>query len=221
MAGRVVRRPRRGARRDSIRRRGRRSVLPRASVVPREIDEQQPTRGEEEPGVTDDQAAFAAPPPDPELRRLEPLLGTWKTEGHTRLSVLGPGVPVRSTETYRRLDGGYFLVQDYETTFGDEATQKGVNYWFYDSEARVFRTIFFSNNGPCTEEGNRYSGRVADGRLTFEGPARFRYELDDDGRIRVDPDGTISISWWLQDETGGWQPWMTNTFHRVTSRTVV
>jgi hypothetical protein len=164
--------------------------------------------------VTDDQSAFAAPPPDPELKRLEPLLGTWQTEDQTLDGVLGPGVPVRSTETFRWLDGGYFLVQDYETTFGDEPTQKGVNYWFYDSEAGIFRIIFFSNNGPFSEGGNRYSGRVADGRLTFEGPARFQYELDVDGRIRIDADGTISVSWWLRNEVGDWQAWMVNTFHR-------
>jgi Protein of unknown function (DUF1579) len=175
---------------------------------------EQPTLREEELGVTDEESAFVAPPPDPELKRLKPLLGTWKTEDHTLDGVLGPGVPVRSTETFRWLDGGYFLVQDYETTFGEEPTQKGVNYWFYDSEAGLFRIIFFSNNGPFSEAGNRYSGRVADGRLTFEGPARFQYELDDDGRIRIDPDGTFSVSWWLRSEVGDWQAWMANTFHR-------
>jgi Protein of unknown function (DUF1579) len=122
--------------------------------------------------MTDDQSAFAAPPPDPELKRLEPLLGTWTTEDHTLDSIFGPSVPVRSTETFRWLDGGYFLVQDYATTFGDEPTQKGVNYWF-DVNAGMFRIIFFSNNGPFSEAGSRYSGRVVDGRLTFEGPARF------------------------------------------------
>jgi Protein of unknown function (DUF1579) len=61
------------------------------------------------------QSEFDAPPPDPELQRLEPLLGTWTTEGHTQHSVFGPGVPVTSTETFRWLDGGYFLVQEYET----------------------------------------------------------------------------------------------------------
>jgi hypothetical protein len=173
----------------------------------------QQTLREEEPGVTEDEPAFAAPPPDPELKRLEPLLGTWRTEDHTLNGVFGPGVPVRSMETFRWLDGGYFLVQEYETTFGDQPAQKGVNYWFYDSDAGMFRIIFFSNNGPYSEAGNRYSGGVEDGRLTLEGPARFQYELDDDGRISTDPDGTISVSWWLRDETGDWQPWMTNTFH--------
>jgi Protein of unknown function (DUF1579) len=164
--------------------------------------------------VTDDEPAFAASPPDPELERLEPLLGTWKTEDHTVDGVFGSGVPVRSTETFRWLEGRCFLVHEYETTFGDQPAQKGVNYWFYDSDAGLFRVIFFSSNGPYSEAGNRYSGRVADGALTLEGPARFRHELDDDGRIRIDPDGTFTVTWWLRDENGDWQPWMTNTFQR-------
>jgi hypothetical protein len=44
--------------------------------------------------------------------------------------------PVTSSETFSWLDGGYFLVQTYETEFGGEPAQKGVNYWSYDSEAR-------------------------------------------------------------------------------------
>jgi Protein of unknown function (DUF1579) len=156
------------------------------------------------------------PPPDPELERLEPLLGTWKSEDHTDDTMLGPGVPVTSVETFDWLDGGYFLVQTYETTFGDEPAQKGVNYWGYDSDANKFRIIFFSNNGPFTEQGNRYHGEViTQGRLTFEGPARFEYALDDAGRIKVNADGTISVAWWLRDEDGNWQPWMANTFHKL------
>ena len=73
------------------------------------------------------QSAFDAPLP-PELKRLEPLLGTW-TEGHTRDSVFGPGVPVTSSESFRWLGGSYFLVQEYETTFGDDAPQRGVVHW--------------------------------------------------------------------------------------------
>jgi Protein of unknown function (DUF1579) len=96
---------------------------------------------------------FDVPPPDPELRRLEPLVGSWRAEDHTQESVYGPGVPVRNIETFRWLEGGYFLVQEYETVFGDEPAQKGINYWYYDSEAERFRIIFFSNNGPFTEDG--------------------------------------------------------------------
>jgi hypothetical protein len=56
---------------------------------------------------------------------------------------------------------------------------------------------------------------VDDGALTFEGPARFRYELDGDGNVRVNPDGSISVEWWLRGEDGGWSPWMHNLFTRM------
>ncbi len=107
------------------------------------------------------ESTVGVPAPDPELQRLAPLLGTWRSEDHTDDSVLGPGVPVTSVETFDWLEGGYFLVQTYETVFGDEPAQKGVNYWGYDTDAKKFRIIFFSNNGPFTEQGNRYQGAVA------------------------------------------------------------
>jgi Protein of unknown function (DUF1579) len=164
---------------------------------------------------TNDQSAFAAPPPDAELSRLEPLVGSWSSEGRTKDTVLGPGTSVSSKESFYWLEGGYFLVSTYETVFGNEPAQKGINYWGYDSEARKFRIIFFSNNGPFTEEGNRYEGRVSDNKLTFEGPARFQYGLDEQGKIRVGSDGTVSVDWWLRAENGTWQPWMSNTFSKV------
>jgi hypothetical protein len=161
------------------------------------------------------QAAYQPPLPDHELQRLAPLLGTWRAKDHTQDSLLGPGVPVTSREEFYWLEGGYFLVQTYDTTFGDDPAQKGVNYWFYDSETKKFRIIFFSNNGPFTEEGNRYEGKVTDGKLTFTGPAHFQYKLDADGKIKVNPDGTITVAWWLRDDEGNWQPWMNNTFTKI------
>jgi hypothetical protein len=56
---------------------------------------------------------------------------------------------------------------------------------------------------------------VAEGKLTFVGPARFQYDLDEQGRIKLDPDGRLSVAWWLRDEAGEWQPWMTNTLERT------
>jgi hypothetical protein len=159
--------------------------------------------------------SFVTPPPDPELAQLKPLIGTWTMEDRTLDGILGPGVIVTSTETFRWLEGEYFLVQDYETIFGDEPAQRGVNFWFYDSASSKFRIIFFSNNGPYTEQGNRYEGQVADGKLTFVGPARFQYELDDNQTIQVNADGTITVQWWLRDASGTWQPWMTNRFTRL------
>jgi Protein of unknown function (DUF1579) len=162
------------------------------------------------------ETAFAVPPPDPELRRLEPLVGSWAAEDQSKSTPLaGPDVPVRNEESFRWLDGGYFLLSTYHTVFGDEPAQTGVNYWYYDSSDRKFRIIFFSNNGPFTEEGNRYEGEVAEGKLTFEGPARFQYGLDHDGRSRSTPMDLFRLPGGCVDENGAWEPWMNNTFRKT------
>jgi Protein of unknown function (DUF1579) len=155
------------------------------------------------------------PPPSPELRCLESLLGTWRTRAHTNDSILGPGVRVTSLEEFYWLDGGYFLVQTYNTVFGDEPAQTGINYMSYDADARGFRIIFFSNNGSFTEDGNRYAGEIDGRTLTFVGPACFQYDLDSLGKIKENDDGTVTVRWWLRDEKGRFQPWMNNTFQRL------
>ena len=150
-----------------------------------------------------------------ELERLEPLLGKWRTRAQTDDTMFGPGGAVTSVEEFYWLDGGYFLVQTYETVFADEPAQKGINYWFYDADAKKFRIIFFSNNGPFTEEGNRYEGEIQGQTLTFVGPARFQYDLDAAGKVKTNSDGTVTVRWWLRDEEGEFRPWMSNVFHRA------
>jgi hypothetical protein len=59
---------------------------------------------------------------------------------------------------------------------------------------------------------------VGDGRLTFVAPARFEYALDGDGNVKRNPDDTISVAWWLRDENDEWQPWMSNTFKKLTDQ---
>jgi hypothetical protein len=111
------------------------SAAPRLYPAERQPDPSD-TGGTSMASDTDERTAFGTPPPDPELRRLESLVGTWRAEDHTEDSVLGPGVAVTSTESFYWLDGGYYLVSTYETVFGDEPAQKGLNYWYYDSEAK-------------------------------------------------------------------------------------
>jgi hypothetical protein len=72
-------------------------------------------------------------------------------------------------------------------------------YWGYDSESKKFRIIFFSNNGSFTEEGNRSEGVVSEDKLTFEGPARFQYTLNPDGKVKINADGTLTVSWWMRE----------------------
>ena len=136
------------------------------------------------------------PAPHPELRRLEPLIGRWTQKGHSKDTIFGPGVPYTSEENFYWLEGGHFLVQTYNTRFGTEPAQKGINYWYYDADAKSFHIIFFSNNGPFTEEGNRYRGVVEGDQLTFTG-SRPLYGTGsmNSGRIATTADGSIESQW--------------------------
>jgi hypothetical protein len=42
---------------------------------------------------------------------------------------------------------------------------------------------------------------------TAGGPARFRFRLDDGGRIAVEHDGSIHTEWFLHDGDSAWKPW--------------
>ena len=41
----------------------------------------------------DDNGGESVPPPHPELERLDPLLGTWRSEEHTRDTILAGTAP--------------------------------------------------------------------------------------------------------------------------------
>jgi hypothetical protein len=66
-----------------------------------------------------------------------------------------------------------------------------------------------------SEEGNRYGG----GSQTAGSRARARRASSTGwmtkGGSKVNPDGTISVAWWLRDENGEWKPWMNNTFPKL------
>jgi hypothetical protein len=164
----------------------------------------------------DYQILYQLPAPDPELQRLAPLLGTWRSVGRSVNSLAGPAGRVKATEIFEWLKGGYFLVSHYKITWYDGgAPNYGVMYWGYDSAARKFRTHFFNDQGPYDEAGNTYEGAIVDGELTFTGPARFQYQLAADGKIKVNPDGTIDVLWWLRDLEGVWKFWRNARYIKV------
>jgi hypothetical protein len=48
--------------------------------------------------------------PGPEQRRLEPLVGRWKTEGRTREMPEAPAEQIDAFDTYEWLHGGFALL---------------------------------------------------------------------------------------------------------------
>lgn len=163
-------------------------------------------------------ATYQPPTPSQELARLSPLVGEWVAED---LSVDGPGgpaAPVTLFESFRWLEGGFFLESRYRVNFGDAPTSYGVMYWGFDDDSGAFKTIYFNDQGPYHERFSRYEGVINGDTLTFTGPARVRYTLAVDGTIQVDADGRIRAEWWLRDDThnGEWRPWRPTTYRRAT-----
>lgn len=157
------------------------------------------------------------PRPDPALRRLDFLVGTWHIEGETSPEFAGPRMRSTSTETFEWLEGGFFLEHRWNAVFGEPsedpgrelpggAVQKGVMFYGFDASTGRYRTHFFDGNGPF-HEGSMYEGEVVDGNLRFTGPARFT--------LVENSDGTVTNDWELPDDDGAWRPWRHTTMTRV------
>jgi len=58
-----------------------------------------------------------------------------------------------------------------------------------------------------------YEGVVADGNLTFTGPARFT--------LIENSDGTVTNDWELRDDNGRWMPWRRTIMRRIPTATEV
>lgn len=166
----------------------------------------------------DDSRQTDQPPvPDPALRRLDFLVGTWSIEGETSPDFSGPPMRSTSTETFEWLHGGFFLVHRWDAVFGDPgedpgrelpggAVQKGIMFYGYDASTARYRTHFFDGNGPF-HDGSMYEGEVVDGNLRFTGPARFT--------LLENPDGTVTNDWELRGDDGEWRPWRHTTMTRA------
>ena len=130
-----------------------------------------------------------APTPDPALRRLDRLVGTWTLKGHL---VGSDEENIVGEITFQWLEGGFFLQQDAEIDFAGMFDVKSRELIGYDPETGAFASTVFSNFSPA--------------------PLPYRWDLRDDTL-------TISVSYPPLDATftgqfsedgesfsGGWRP---------------
>jgi hypothetical protein len=154
--------------------------------------------------------------PDRGRERLWSIAGAWITDGHV---VGDPLVPVKGTDIYEVLAGGYFLVHHVDVTVGDEevravevigepATGGGFLARSYDNHgaAEVMRVV-------VDDEGVfRFQGgpEIAAAAQPANAPtAQVRSTL------RVAPDRQSMTALWERSEDGHtWTPWMNIMFTR-------
>lgn len=156
------------------------------------------------------QAPQQPPKPDPELKLLDFLVGTWNLEGEIEAGPTGPAGTVTSVDTFEWLEGGFFLVHRWETTFsaaGQDTVDKGYEFIGYDAPSKKYRTHFFNSFGPYDEAGSTYEGDFVDDSLILTGPARITYKPNVDGTITNEAD--------LPGGNSTWIPWMHAKMTRV------
>ena len=135
-----------------------------------------------------DETQAQLPVPDPALRRLDRLVGTWTMEGHL---VGSDDTTIRGRSTYRWLPGGFFLEQHFTMDFMGLDIES-LELIGYDAETETFPSTVYSNLSPA--------------------PLPYRWEVDDETvRISVtygpmDATFTGSFDEDGQGFRGGWRP---------------
>lgn len=134
------------------------------------------------------------------LGPLLPILGTWNTNGR----VVGDGVTVVGTDTYRRLPGKSWIAHDVDVVMGTdhdvaheliggEHSSGGWAMYAFDSAAQpTLMRLTLQDDTTLLLEGDG----VRSGLDLHAGTGRMRAE-------------------WERVDDGAWAPWMTLTFDRI------
>lgn len=146
-----------------------------------------------------------------EPRRLQALIGRWKTQGRVLPSDGEDAAEIDAVDTYEWLPGGFALLHRVDARVGDE-TVEGAEIIGYDPERGSYRTLYFGSDGP-----NAYEARLSDrdGALVWS-----MRSLRDRFTGTFSPNGdTITGHWERLTDDAGWRPWMdvTLTKQRTTS----
>ncbi|MGJ6969898.1 DUF1579 family protein [Streptosporangium sp. G11] len=152
---------------------------------------------------------FQMPTPAPELERLNFLLGEWILAGSTVESPMGPATPITGWESYEWMEGGFFLIHRWESSFevaGMKVVDAGHEFFDYDAATGRYRTHFFNSLGPYDHEASKYHGGFDGDALVVTGPARITRGPNADGTVTVDSDVPVG--------EGVWAPFMVCTLTR-------
>jgi hypothetical protein len=135
------------------------------------------------------EAESASPTPNPALRRLDRLVGTWTLKGH----LIGSDEEnIVGEISFQWLEGGFFLQQDAEIEFAGMFKVNARELIGYDPASGSFASHVYSNFSP---EPLPYRWDLRDGRLTISVSygaldATFSGEFSEDG----------------ESFSGGWRP---------------
>jgi hypothetical protein len=80
--------------------------------------------------------------PNPALKRLDTLVGTWSIKGRES----GPDGEIHGQVTFEWMEGGFFLVQHVDIDYIGRKI-KGIEYIEYDEFSKACTSHYFDNEG--------------------------------------------------------------------------
>jgi hypothetical protein len=150
-------------------------------------------------GVTS--SAFAqmpAPSPAPEVKKIGYLAGTWKLEGESKPSPMGPGGKMTMTEESAWMEGGFFLVSHSKFEAPGMGRGSGTSFMGYNPDQKAYTYDEFNSMGEAehstgTVDGDTWiwlgdekmGAQTMKGRYTMKiltpTSYTFKYEMSPDG----------------------------------------
>lgn len=143
--------------------------------------------------------------PSPKLRQLDAIIGKWKSEGETVGTDTEPSIPIRGTDTYEWLPGGFFVIHHVDVKMGDEQVNT-IEMIGGQEEEQGFPMRSFDNQGNFS---TMYATVDADGKWLFADDATRAH-------VMISGDGQSMKAHWERSEDGSnWQPWMEMRFTKM------
>jgi hypothetical protein len=144
--------------------------------------------------------------PGPEEQRLSVFLGKWRTEGQTAGV---PAAPIRSSDEYEWIPGGFFVVHRWDSQIGDTDVQ-GLEVIGYEADRGAYRTQFFDSDGNSGSE----QLTVQDRTWTWLGHQVMGSEWHRCTSVVSDDGNTMRARHERSDDGESWTPWMDVTLRR-------
>lgn len=146
----------------------------------------------------------------PEHQRLDVFAGHWRTEGQTAPADGVPALPIRSSDEYEWLPGGFFLIHRWNGHVGD-ANVHGIEIIGYDEASGHYQTHFFDNDGNAGSEDLT----VRDRTWTWLGKQVMGADWHRCTSVVSDDGNTMRASHDRSSDGSSWTPWMDVTLRRV------
>jgi hypothetical protein len=154
-------------------------------------------------------AQMEMPKPAPELKQLDWMAGSWKLDGDTKPSPMGPGGEWTMTEDVHWMQGGFFLVSHSKFSGAGMGEGSSISIMGYDTDAKKFTYNEFNSWGEAgksmgTADGKTWTWLGEDNKM---GKGRFI--------MNVTSPTSYTLQYDMSKDGNNWTTVMTGTATKV------